>query len=72
LPDSPHQHSGSGSIEFVAAISRVTTLADGGIRVVFDLSEDAIEQAMWLMQLKRDEAAVKVTCAPFLDGKEIR
>lgn len=50
----------SDPIEFVAAVSQVRTLADGGIRLQLDLPEDAIEQAAWLMLAKRAEEAVKV------------
>ncbi len=48
------------SITFVAAVAKVQTLADGGIRITLDLPEDTIDVAAWLMQAKRDEDAVKV------------
>jgi hypothetical protein len=38
----------------------VRTLADGGIRVMMDLSEDAIMQAAQLMECKRAEVVLKV------------
>lgn len=40
-------------IEFQAAVSQVRTLADGGIRVVLDLPEDAIPQMAMLAECKR-------------------
>lgn len=51
-------------VTFEAAVSKVTTLADGGIRIALDLPEDAIVEAAWLMQCKRDGVALKVTCQP--------
>ncbi|MFH1183936.1 MAG: hypothetical protein V1755_02715 [Chloroflexota bacterium] len=54
-------------IEFVAAVAKIQTLADGGIRATFDLPEDAIEAASWLMTAKRIEEAVKVTCEAVLE-----
>ena len=41
-------------IVFTAAVQRITTLVDGGIRVSFDLEESAIMQAAELMACKRD------------------
>ena len=43
------QKVGGEAIEFVAAVNKVQTLADGGLRVTLDLPEDAIIQAAWLM-----------------------
>ena len=50
------------SITFEALVSQVRTLADGGLRVTLDLPEDAVYQAAWLMEVKRAEGTVKVTC----------
>lgn len=47
---------------FDAAVNQVRTLADGGIRVVLDLPETALDAAMWLMTKKRDETPLKVAC----------
>ena len=41
-------------IAFQASVNKVQTLADGGIRVTFDLPETAIRQAAMLMECKRD------------------
>ena len=49
-------------VKFVAVVSRISTLADGGIRVVFDLSEDAIMQAAELMTFKRAGVVLDVAC----------
>ena len=46
-------------IEVIAAVAKVTTLADGGIRITLDLPESAIIEAAWLMTCKRDGVAVK-------------
>lgn len=43
----------SAPIRFYAAIAKVATLADGGIRVYLDLPEDAIMAAAELMAFKR-------------------
>ena len=41
-------------IEFQAAVQKVQTLVDGGIRVTLDLPETAIKQAAMLMECKRE------------------
>jgi hypothetical protein len=40
-------------IGFSAAVNKVQTLADQGIRLTLDLPEDAIAQAAMLMECKR-------------------
>lgn len=54
-------------IEFWAIVAQVRTLADGGIRVMIDLPEDAITQAAQLMECKR--AGVVLEVAAKVDGK---
>jgi hypothetical protein len=49
------------SIEFQATVSKVTTLADSGIRISLDLPEDAIYSAAWLMEVRRASGVVSVT-----------
>lgn len=49
-------------IEFEAAVARVQTMADGGLRVILDLPEDKVFEAAWLIEVKRQEAVIKVTC----------
>ena len=52
------------SITFQAIVNKVQTLADGGLRVTLDLQEDAIVEAAWLMQAKRDGVVLTMTCEP--------
>lgn len=52
----------TATIEFAAVVAQVRTLADGGLRVTLDLAEDAVYQVAWLMEVKRGEAVVRVTC----------
>ena len=49
-------------IEFPAEVNKVQTLADGGIRITFDLPETAIKQAAMLMACKVDGVYLVVTC----------
>lgn len=49
------------SITFPAQVAKVTTLADGGIRITLDLSETAIAQAAMLMECKREGIELKFT-----------
>ena len=48
-------------VSVVGAIAKVSTLADGGIRVTVDLPEDAVDVAAWLMEVRRAQEAIKVT-----------
>lgn len=52
------------SFTFGAEIVKVQTLADNGLRVTLDLSEDEIEAASRLMAYKREGVAVKVRVEP--------
>ena len=54
-------------VEFPCIIQKVTTLADGGIRVTLDLQEDSVVQAAQLMELRRQSAVL--TCR-VRDGHE--
>jgi len=47
-------------IRFEAVVSKVQTLADGGVRVVFDLREDSIPQMAMLAQTKVDGIVLEV------------
>jgi hypothetical protein len=49
------------SVTFIAAVAKVQTLADGGLRVTLDLPEDAIVEVAWLMVLKREGVALRLT-----------
>jgi len=54
--------------EIVCIVNKVTTLADGGIRVTLDLQEDAVVQAAQLMELKRIGAVVVAKLYPMEKG----
>lgn len=47
-------------IVFSATVEKVQTLVDGGLRITFDLPEDAIAQAAQLMACKREGIALTV------------
>lgn len=53
-------------IEFPAQVTKVQTLADGGIRVTLDLPESAIFEAAQLMECKRCGVAGKITFSPMV------
>jgi hypothetical protein len=48
------------AIRFVAQVAKVTTLADGGIRLVLDLAESEIEVAKQMMDVRRRGALLEV------------
>ena len=48
-------------ISFDATVSKVSTLADGGLRIALDLPETAVMAAAQLMECKRLEVVLKVT-----------
>ena len=51
-------------IRFQAEVSKVSTLADGGIRVTLDLPETAIETAKKLMEARQAGAILQVAAVP--------
>jgi hypothetical protein len=51
-------------IRFTAQVNRVQTLADGGLRVVLDLPESAIDAATQMMQVKLAGAILEVAAVP--------
>lgn len=51
-------------IRFSAQVSKITTLADGGIRFVLDVSESEIEAAKMLMQAKQAGAVLEIAAVP--------
>jgi hypothetical protein len=53
-------------VEILATVARVATLADQGIRITFDLSEDSVLVAAYLMECKRWGTVVKVSVVPEL------
>lgn len=54
-------------ITFPAAVAKIQTMVDGGIRVWFDLPETAILQAAHLMECKRQGIAGLVTYRPITE-----
>jgi hypothetical protein len=51
-------------IKFVAQVSKVTTMADGSLRIILDLPETAIQQASDLMKVKQAGAVLEVVAVP--------
>jgi hypothetical protein len=47
-------------IEVEAVVAQVKTLADGGIRIAFDLPENAVMQAAQFIECKRVGAALQL------------
>ena len=47
-------------IKFKAQVSKVTTMADGGLRVVLDMAETEIEVAKQMMKAKQIGAILEV------------
>lgn len=57
-------------IRFSAQVSKVTTLADGGLRVVFDLAETEIEVAKQMMEVKQAGAVLEIAAVPVIKKNE--
>jgi hypothetical protein len=51
-------------IKFQAEVSKVSTLADGGIRIVLDLPETAIDTAKKLMEARQAGAILEIAAIP--------
>ena len=47
-------------IKFTAVVQKISTLQDGGLRITLDLSEDCIEQAAKLMEVRRVNAILEI------------
>ncbi len=47
-------------VEFTAVVSKIQTLADGGLRFAFDVDESCSLQAAQLMECKRWQQVVMV------------
>ncbi len=56
------------AVTFPAQVARVQTLADGGLRVTFDLPEGAVLAAAQLMEFKRWDVTGEVTYVPHRNG----
>ena len=57
-------------ITFSATVYKVQTLADMGLRVTFDLPENAVMQAAELMECKRAGVVLTVNCDPLINNEE--
>jgi hypothetical protein len=62
------------AIRFQAQVAKVTTLADGGIRLVLDIAETEIEVAKQMMLARQQGAVLEVAAVAVLqsltkDGK---
>lgn len=53
-------------IRFTAQVSKVTTMADGGLRVVLDMAETEIEVAKKMMQVKQAGAVLEIAAVPIV------
>jgi hypothetical protein len=53
-------------IKFKAQVSKVTTMSDGGLRVVLDMAESEIEVAKKMMQVKQAGAILEVVAVAVL------
>jgi hypothetical protein len=51
-------------IKFQAEVSKVSTLADGGIRITLDLPETAIDTAKKLMEARQAGALLEIAAVP--------
>ena len=54
------------AIRFAAQVEKVTTLTDGGIRIVLDLAETEIEVAKQMMIVRQQGAILEVAAIPVL------
>ena len=57
-------------IKFLAQVAKVQTMADGGIRLIFDLPETAIETATKMMQTKQAGALLEIVALPVKKRKD--
>ncbi|TXH47079.1 MAG: hypothetical protein E6Q97_28040 [Desulfurellales bacterium] len=57
-------------IKFSAQVSKVTTMADGGLRVVLDMAETEIDVARQFMQAKQAGAILEIVAVPVTEKKE--
>lgn len=55
-------------IRFTASVSQVRTMADGGLRVILDFDERAINAATALMKVKNGGGVLEIAAVPVLLG----
>ena len=53
------------AIRFTASVNKVQTMVDGGLRVVLDFPENAIETASALMKVKSNGWLLEIAAVPF-------
>jgi len=56
------------AIRFVAQVAKVSTLADGGIRVMLDLPETAIGAATQLMKVRQGGGLLEIAAVAVLQS----
>lgn len=49
------------AVTVVCSVARVQTMADGGLRFIFDTDEQQVLVAAWLMAVKSDQGTVELT-----------
>lgn len=59
-------------IRFQAQIAQVRTLADGGIRLVLDMKETAIDTATKMMQVRQSGSYLEVAAVPVKKGTKAK
>jgi hypothetical protein len=52
------------TVKFQATIAKVTTMADGSLRCIFDMPEDSVLPAAELMAMKLAGVVLHITCQP--------
>jgi hypothetical protein len=60
------------AIRFVAQVAKVSTLADGGIRVTLDLPETAIGAATQLMQVRQGGGLLEIAAVAIVKQESIK
>ena len=54
-------------IRFTAQVSKVQTMADGGLRVVLDFSESEVDTAAALMKVKQAGGVLEIAAVPIVN-----
>jgi hypothetical protein len=57
-------------IRFTASVAQVRTMADGGLRLVLDLPENAIDTAAAMMQVKQGGGLLEIAAVSIEVTKE--
>ena len=59
------------TLTFPAAVYKVQTLSDGGIRVTLDMPETEIIALAWLAQCQVNGVVLSLHCTPMAQDKDI-